>query len=763
MQKNITANRLAIFAFLLMLSLHVYPNSSVKLANEQSQQDSSSTHQKTVLSIEKRQGKYLLHIPDTLLNRDFLYGARIVNLSRQHNTSAGLALHNPIVIRFVKNENTGVIEMRQWTSTAVFPREEPAKEIIKKNNIMPVIRGFKYKTVGSDNEVEVADYFAGVIPEVNPLPKGASQGHLNTKLSEIISSQTLFNRINIVTRYVYTGGRLPFEATICYTIMLLPEEPMHPRLADERINYFSTKKELFDTSKAVKDIAYANRWRMEPKAEDEEKWKSGELVEPQKPIIFYFDPATPPLVKKYAKQGILAWNIAFEKLGFKKAIQVKDFPKGTFMSEDMGVNVFRYIPNEKANASGPSWIDPRSGEIIQADIIWWHNVMDLLQTWRFVQTSAVDPAARPAKLSEKVWGDMIRYAVAHETGHTLGLKHNFRGSYSYPSDSLRSASFTKKFGTTSTIMDYARFNFVAQPGDLERGVRLTPPLLGVQDLFAIQWGYISTKGLSGKEEKKKLNDLFISHGDDPKYLFAPSQSLPISSDPSAQSEQLGNDLLVSTNYGIKNLHITMENLPEWTIDEGQDFSRLQHMYEAIVKQFYGFLRADAAYLGGVYHYPGLAGEFTVNYSPVALTKQKEALAFGVKQIRLAPSWLGDETIYSYIGHNTTRLKHQESLMGALFDHNFLERMTSSNYPLNNYIEDIINALTQKIKLDKKFTNDMRLQYTLAKLLLDSKTKLIGSDKNGFYNAKKLEAINKNIKLLTKRTNYSVVSSVLKED
>lgn len=759
MRINITFNRLVLYLLLSTISLCAYSSS---LPNEKEMQ----------LKIEVRHKKCILHIPDTLLHRDLLYGARTVNLSRQFNTSAGLTLHNPIIIRFVKNEKTGYIEMRKLVSTTVFSDKEPAKDIIERNNIMPVLRGFKYTSIGTDNEIDVTNYFSGAISEVTPLPRGASQGHLDKNLSGISKVQTLSNRINIVSRYVYTGARIPFEASICYTIMLLPEKPMSPRLGDDRINYFTTKKKLFDTTKAVKNISYAHRWRIEPKPEDEGKWKSGQLVEPAKPIIYYFDPATPPLVKKYAKQGILAWNVAFEKMGFKNVIQVKDFPKGTFMSEDMGVNVFRYIPNDKANASGPCWVDPRTGEIIQADIIWWHNVMNLLQTWRFVQTSAVDPEARPAILSEKVWGDMIRYAVAHETGHTLGLKHNFRGSYSYPSDSLRSSSFTKKYGTSSTIMDYARFNFVAQPGDLERGVQLTPPLLGVQDIFAIQWGYTSTKGLSAKEEKTKLNNLFLSHGDDPKYLFVPSQSNAITTDPSAQSEQLGNDLLVSTNYGINNLRITMANLPEWTIDKGQDYSRLQHMYEAIIKQFYGHLRADAAYLGGVYHYPGLAGEFSKNYVPVDLAKQKQALAFIIKQIRLAPSWLSDKTIYSYIGHNTERLKYQKNLINSLFDKNFIARMASSNYPLNHYITDLISAFTKRIDLDKGTDesfkeaikeNDRRLQYMLAKLLIQNKTNQLKPTNNDFYSAKTLKALNNGIKLLKKRTDYSVVTDALDKD
>ena len=192
------------------------------------------------------------------------------------------------------------------------------------------------------------------------------------------------------------------------------------------------------------------------------------MVEPARPIVFYFDPATPALIKKYARLGMLDWNKAFEAIGFKNVIQVRDFPGKDFNSEDLTVSCFRYIPTEEANAAGRIWTDPRSGEIIQADILWYHNVVRLLQEWRFIQTAAADPSVRNKELSEEVMGELIRYAVAHETGHALGMKHNMRASFAYPVDSLRSPSFTQKYGTTASIMDYARNNYVAQPGDLER-------------------------------------------------------------------------------------------------------------------------------------------------------------------------------------------------------------------------------------------------------------------------------------------------------
>ncbi len=716
------------------------------------------------LSIKKQGAKCVLQLSDSLLDRDLLYAGRVVDLSRQYNTSAGLTLHNPIVVRFSKSPNKGYLEMQQIVSNAIYPENEPAKHIINRNNVIPVLRGFKYK-VGEDKKlnIDVTAYFSGEIAEVDPLPRGIKQGRLDKTLSGIQKVQTLDNRINVVTRYVYTGARKPFVGTLCYTLMVLPEKPMRPRIADERVNYFDTAKKLFDTSKAVKSIDYAHRWRLEPKPEDRASWKSGQLVEPAKPIVFYFDPSTPPLIKKYAKEGILAWNAAFERIGFKNVMRVKDFPKGTFLSEDMGVNVFRYVPTDRANASGPCWVDPRSGEIIQADIIWWHNVMQLLQTWRFVQTAAVDPAARPAELSEKVWGDMIRYAVAHETGHTLGLKHNFRGSYSYSADSLRSPKFTKEFGTSATIMDYARFNFVAQPGDLERGVQLTPPLLGVQDKFAIEWGYMDTSDMSQDEEKKTLNQLFLAHGNDPMYLHAPSESTVITRDPSAQSEQLGNDLLVSTDYGIRNMKVIMAHLPEWTIDKNKSYDRLKRMYEGVVKQFYSFLRADAAYMGGVYTYNGVAGEFDANYVPVSLKEQKQAMQFLVRQLRLAPVWLGNETVSPYIGNNKSMLERQQSLVKALFDSNFLSRMAASTYTVDVYLSDMVDALTEKTPYNKNtkegraiFENDRRLQYMMLQTITATASKIEDGNSKDVYSADILEAVKSAKHRLQKYSKHEVI-------
>ncbi|MFR7877320.1 MAG: zinc-dependent metalloprotease [Butyricimonas paravirosa] len=264
---------------------------------------------------------------------------------------------------------------------------------------------------------------------------------------------------------------------------------------------------------------------------------------------------------------------------------MRDFP-GRFNSEDLTVSCFRYIPTEEANAAGRVWTDPRSGEIIQADILWYHNVVRLLQEWRFIQTAAADPRARNKELSEEIMGELIRYAVAHETGHTLGMKHNMRASFAYPVDSLRSPSFTRKYGTTASIMDYARNNYVAQPGDFERGVKMTPPILGPFDYFSVQWAYTPIFDVKTPEEELPVLDrMFREKGHDPLYLYANMAMGPVVPDPSGQSDMLGDDLLKSSTYGILNLRYIMSHLIDWCSDKGGSYDRMIEMYDAGVKQF----------------------------------------------------------------------------------------------------------------------------------------------------------------------------------
>lgn len=368
-----------------------------------------------------------------------------------------------------------------------------------------------------------------------------------------------------------------------------------------------------------------NRWRLEVKDEDIEKFKRGELVEPKKQIVYYIDRATPKKWRKYIKQGIDDWQVAFETAGFKNAIigkyppTVEEDPEWT--PEDARYSVVRYLASPIPNANGPHVADPRSGEILESDINWYHNVMSLLQGWFFVQTAAINPDAQMVGFKDEVMGELIKFVSSHEVGHTLGLPHNMGSSSAYKVDDLRDATFTQKYGTAPSIMDYARFNYVAQPGD--EGVALMPNI-GVYDKHAIRWGYrpiLDAK--TAYDEKKTLDSWILEHAGDPMYRFGQINGI----DPSAQTEDLGDDAIKASNYGIANLKRIVPKLIEWTSKDGETFGDLSAMYGHVVSQYNRYMGHVTTNIGGVYKHTKTADQAGDVFSTVDKGYQKNALAF----------------------------------------------------------------------------------------------------------------------------------------
>ena len=426
------------------------------------------------------------------------------------------------------------------------------------------------------------------------------------------------------------------------SILLLPETPMQQRWFDPRVGYFAGGySEFSDDQQAVKNIRFITRWRLEARPEDVEKQKRGELVEPVKPIIYYIDPATPKQWRKYLIAGVNDWQVAFEQAGWKNAIHAEEWPEDNpdMSLEDARFSVIRYLASPTANAYGPNVHDPRSGEIIESHIGWYHNVMTLVHDWYQVQAGAVDPRARKIKYDDELMGDLIRFVSSHEVGHTLGLRHNMGSSSQTPVEKLRDKAWVEEHGHTVSIMDYARFNYVAQPEDNITKAGLYPRI-NDYDKWAIEYGYKPTEFKTPKEDHLYWNKVIIERlSADPRLWFGGEGS---DSDPRAQREDLSDDAVAASNYGILNLKRTIGQIPAWNVEEADMYTNVSRMYDAVVSQFNRYLGHVSANIGGRYltnhsiEQPDL-----VKYAPVPKAKQKDALNFLNQHLFTKPTWLVD--------------------------------------------------------------------------------------------------------------------------
>lgn len=401
------------------------------------------------------------------------------------------------------------MRVRQFRPIPDVSKSDAIAPSVSQNYISPIIASFKIEAYNNDSSavvIRVNDIYDGTKSSFNNVFNDINIGTSpNTELSKINSIKAFDNNIyalsELTTRVSEPDGTVYVTVEVGCTLVLLPEDPMPRRYASPRVGYFTESAlQYADDQQRVSKSNYITRWRLQPKPEDEADYLAGRLVEPAKPIVFWLDNSTPYVWRKYLKQGIEDWNSAFELAGFKNAIRVEQIPDSATTDgidrDDINYSVLTYAASAKSNAMGPSLTDPRTGEIIEADIMWWHNVIDLVHDWIVVQTGAVDPRARQLELPEELIGDAMRFVACHEVGHSLGLRHNMMASAAIPTDSLRSPSYIEKLGgTSSSIMDYARFNYVAQPGD---GVKNFSPQIGPYDRMA-------TDGLAISLPKKNMS------------------------------------------------------------------------------------------------------------------------------------------------------------------------------------------------------------------------------------------------------------------
>lgn len=605
--------------------------------------------------------KHYYEIPDSLFNKEMLMVSRISKTASKIGFGGGKI--NTQVLRWEKRDKKVLLRVVSYDVVAA--DSLPVHEAVVNSNFEPVLFSFDIKAFKKDSlNPDVSATVIEVDDMLNKDTKALGMPEFyrkRYKVSRLDGDKSFIESIksyplNVEARHVktYIASDPPSNSSlgtisveINNSMILLPEKPMKRRYFDRRVGWFSRGQVDYGLdAQESKTITFLDRWRLEVKDVDIEKFKRGELVEPKKPIVYYVDRATPKQWVPFIKQGIEDWQVAFEAAGFKNAIIAKDPPTAEedpeWSPEDVRYSVIRYLASPIPNANGPHVSDPRTGEILESDINWYHNVMSLLRNWYFVQTAAINPDAQGVAFKDEVMGRLIRFVSSHEVGHTLGLPHNMGSSVAYPVDSLRSASFTKKYGTAPSIMDYARFNYIAQPGD--EGVALMPDI-GLYDKYAIEWGYRPILDRSAEEEKKTLDSWILKHAGDPMYRFGHQQVGDVV-DPSSQTEDLGDDAVKASTYGIANLKRIVPKLIEWTKEDGKNYDDLETLYGQIVSQFNRYMGHVSNNIGGVYEHHKTYDQEGAVYTHVSKAHQQKCAAFLQNELYKTPEWLLDKDIFS---------------------------------------------------------------------------------------------------------------------
>ncbi|REG81222.1 uncharacterized protein DUF5118 [Algoriphagus antarcticus] len=641
-----------------------------------------------LFTVHKVGDKSYYEVPFDLLAKDMLLVSRISKIADGLGggyTTAG-SKSNEQVVHWSRLQNSIILRSISFDNVAA--DSLPIFLSVEANNYNPILASFKIEAFNTDSTaalIEVTDLFLSDIPALSGLSSSMRKEYqvrnLDNDRSFITRMASYPENIEVRHDMTYNASAPPSNSRsgtismeLSQSMYLLPEQPMQPRLHDQRVGWF-TVRQIDYGSEALKsdEKTYIRRWRLEPK--DPEAYARGELVEPVKPIVYYLDPATPEKWRTYFRQGIEDWQVAFEAAGYKNAIIAKDAPTKEedpdWSAEDARYSTVRYVATTTRNAMGPSVSDPRSGEIIESDIVWFHNHLRSYRNRYMLETGAANPSARTLNTPDEEIGEMMRRVISHEIGHALGLPHNMKASYAYPTDSLRSDTFTQKWGLAATIMDYTRYNYVAQPGD--EGVRWVR-MLGPYDNYAINWGYRYIPNADSPEaEKPTLNSWIREKAGDPMYLFGGGNSF----DPSSQTESVGDDPVKASTYGLANLKIVAPNLAKWTATAGEGYDDLEELYGELIGVWSRFANHVVTNIGGVYEEYKTTDQPGVTYTPTSKVEQLKSMKFLNENVFTTPDWLLQKEILENIepsGAVSSISSLQSRLLSSVLRMDRLERL-----------------------------------------------------------------------------------------